>query len=213
MERRIVSNRLRSEGGMRGLSRNLVPLVAVLFAGLGALSCSEANRQSSPVLLTLTNSQNFNQIDLSGGAGCTGSVGTVQMQTRTIQNSGSNSVPPPVTNNSLNDVHITRYRVSYRRTDGGTMVPEPFVRSLDVLIVPGGSASLSKFLVLEGDAFNQAPFAALLPQNGGRDPQTGRPIVKMEVILEVFGETLAGENVSAVTRFPLDFCYACGGCV
>jgi hypothetical protein len=210
MERRIVSNRLRSEGGMRGLSRNLVPIAAVVFAGLAALSCSEANRQSSPVLLTLTNSQNFNQIDLSGGAGCTGSVGTVQMTTRTIQNTANGGLN---NNNSLNDVHITRYRVSYSRTDGGTMVPTPFVRAVDVIIAPGGTASLSRFLVLEGDAFNQAPFAALLPQNGSRDPETGRPIVKMEVVLEVFGETLAGENVSASTRFPLDFCYACGGCV
>ncbi|MEA2569581.1 MAG: hypothetical protein QOI24_1582 [Acidobacteriota bacterium] len=210
MERRIVSNQLRSEGGMRGLSRNLVPLAAVVFVGLAALSCSEVNRQSSPVLLTLTNSQNFNQIDLSGGAGCTGSVGTVLIETRTIQNTANQGVD---VNNRLNDVRITRYRVSYSRTDGGKMVPAPFVRSMDVLIAPGGSATLSRFLVLEGDAFNQAPFAALLPQNGSRDPETGRPIVKMEVVLEVFGETLAGENVSASTRFPLDFCYACGGCV
>jgi len=210
MERRIVSNQLRSEGGMRGLSRKLVPLAAVVFAGLAAMSCSEVNRQSSPVLLTLTNSQNFNQIDLSGGTGCTGTVGSVQMTTRVIQNTANGGTD---VNNRLNDLRLTRYRISYQRTDGGTVVPAPFVRSMDVVISPGGSAALSQFLVIEGDAFNQAPFAALLPQNGGRDPQTARPVVKMDVILEVFGETLAGENVSASTRFPLDFCYACGGCV
>jgi hypothetical protein len=210
MERRIVSNQVRSEGGMRGLSRKIGPVAAVVFAGLAALSCSEANRQSSPVTLTLTNSQNFNQIDLSGGAGCTGSVGSVLMTTRTVQNvaNGGENV-----NNALNDVRLTRYRVSYSRADGGSTVPASFVRPMDVVIGPNGTASLSQFLVLEGDAFNQAPFAALLPQNGGRDPQTGRPIVKMEVVLEVFGETLAGQNISASTRFPLDFCYACGGCV
>ena len=195
---------------MRGLSRKLIPFAAVLLAGLVTSSCSEVNRQSSPVLLTLTNSQNFNQIDLSGGTGCTGDVGTVLMSSRVIQNTANNGAG---VNNNLNDVRLTRYRISYQRTDGGKTVPSPFVRSMDVVLAPGGSANLSKFLVIEGDAFNQAPFAALLPQNGGRDPETGRPIVKMDVILEVFGETIAGENISASTRFPLDFCYACGGCV
>jgi hypothetical protein len=188
----------------------MMPFAVVVLAGLAALSCSEVNRQSSPVLLTLTNSQNFNQIDLSGGTGCTGTIGNVQVTSRVIQNTTSNGQG---VNNRLNDVRLTRYRVSYQRTDSGKMIPSPFVRTMDVVIAPGGSTALSSFLVLEGDAFNQAPFAALLPQNGGRDPETGRPIVKMEVILEVFGETLAGENVSASTRFPLDFCYACGGCV
>jgi hypothetical protein len=34
----------------------------------------------------------------------------------------------------------------------------------------------------------------------------------MDVLVELFGETLAGERVSGSTRFPLDFCYNCGGC-
>jgi hypothetical protein len=34
----------------------------------------------------------------------------------------------------------------------------------------------------------------------------------MDVIVEIFGQTLAGENVSGSTRFPLDFCFHCGGC-
>jgi hypothetical protein len=36
--------------------------------------------------------------------------------------------------------------------------------------------------------------------------------VKLEVILEVFGETLAGDNVFDSTAFPLEFCFDCGGC-
>src|SRR5205823_4032523 len=67
-------------------------------------------------------------------------------------------------------------------------------------------------LDLQPDALTQAPFAALLPQNGGRDPQTGRPVVQMDIILDVFGSTLAGERVSGSTRIPLDFCFDCAGC-
>jgi hypothetical protein len=90
-------------------------------------------------------------------------------------------------------------------------VPAPFVRSIDTLVQSGAPIG-SKFTVVEADAVTQSPFAALLPQNGGRDAETGRPVVKLEVILEVFGETLAGDNVYDSTAFPLEFCYACGGC-
>src|SRR6185436_3990232 len=107
---------------------------------------------------------------------------------------------------------ISRYRVSYVRTDGGSLVPSPFVKSLDALLTVGGGATSSPFIVFEADALNAAPFAALFPNNGGRDPQTGRSNIKMEVITEVFGRTLAGDNVYDATRQPVTFCYACGGC-
>jgi hypothetical protein len=35
----------------------------------------------------------------------------------------------------------------------------------------------------------------------------------MDLILEIFGETLAGERVSGSTRLTVDFCVSCGGCV
>ena len=44
------------------------------------------------------------------------------------------------------------------------------------------------------------------------DPETGRQIVRMDVIMDFFGETLSGSNVAGRTRFTLDFCYDCGGC-
>ena len=110
-------------------------------------------------------------------------------------------------------VSVTRYRVSYVRTDGGTQVPSPFVRTIDILVASNGTdAGLGSFTILTSDAINQAPFAALFPQNGGRDPETGRGTVRMDVIVEIFGETLAGANVAGRTRFPLDFCFNCGGC-
>jgi len=178
----------------------IVAVAALAFACSG-----DINRSSSPVELVVTNTQNLDQIDLKpNAANCNQDVGTVQMQAIVKSTSSPD--------NRFNDVRITRYRVSYVRTDGGRAVPVSFTRSTDSLITAnGGSTSLSSFLILEGDAITQAPFAALLPVNGGRDPETGRPVVKMDVILEVFGQTLAGENVSGSTRFPLDFCY-CDTC-
>jgi hypothetical protein len=113
----------------------------------------------------------------------------------------------------FNDVRITRYRISYVRTDGGTMVPAPFVRSIDILISANGADSdLTGFTAFTDDTLAQAPFAALRPENGGRDPETGRTSVHLDIVLEVFGETLAGANVAGRTRMPLEFCYDCNGC-
>lgn len=190
---------------MNTMKKNLL-LVAVILLASSMLSCSgELTDDAAPVKLVVTNTQNLRIIDFAPNddADCDQNVGTINMQ-----------VIPKSENATGNFVQVraTRYRVSYQRTDGGTQVPAPFVRSMDTLINVGGSSSLSTFTILEGDALNQAPFAALLPQNGGRDPQTGRPVIKMEVIVEIFGETLGGDNVYDATRFPLDFCFDCGGC-
>ena len=182
------------------------PRMIIAAAALAAavFGCSgELTDNGSPVELVVTNSQTVSQLDLAGGTGCDGTIGEIKMQV--IPKSGA------VTGNFV-QVRITRYRVSYQRTDGGRSVPFSFVRSTDQLIGVGATASLSQFLILEGDALTQAPFAALLPENGGRDPDTGRPVVKMDVIVELFGETLGGDRVFDATRFPLDFCFNCGGC-
>lgn len=178
----------------------VVAMAVLLVAGCS----SELTDSAAPVELIVTNEQNLQQIDLAGGDGCDQPGGTIKMQ---VIAKNENASGPFV------QVRATRYRVSYVRTDGGRLVPASFVRSIDSLLEVGGTAtSLSSFLILQPDAFNQAPFVALRPNNGGRDPDTGRPVVQMDVIVEVFGETLGGDNVYGATRFPLDFCFDCGGC-
>jgi hypothetical protein len=181
--------------------------VAVALASVAALSCStELTDNAAPVELVVTNTQILNRLDLdplNTDPDCLKQVGTINMQVIPKNTSA--------TGNFLS-VRVQRYRVSYRRTDGGTLVPAPFVRSIDTLIAVNGSAAGSNFTIMEADALTQAPFAGLQPQNGGRDAETGRPTVKLEVVVEVFGETLAGDNVYDATAFPLEFCYACGGC-
>lgn len=181
-------------------------LAAAALAALASLSCSsELTNNAAPVEFVVTNTQTLSRIDLdptNGDADCNQNIGTINLQ---VFAKNANA-----TGNFV-QVRANRYRVSYRRVDGGTLVPSPFVRSIDTLIGVGQSVG-SNFTVVESDAITQSPFAALLPQNGGRDAETGRPVVKLEVILEVFGETLAGDNVYDSTAFPLEFCYACGGC-
>jgi hypothetical protein len=180
---------------------------AALLVAMVAGCAGEQSKSASPVALIVTNTQILQQIDLSpAAANCDQDVGTITMQA-VLKN------PITISDQRFNDVRITSYRVSYVRRDGGTQVPTPFVRTIDSLLTTGGpTASLSKFLIIQGDALSQAPFVALRTENGGRDPETGRPVVLLDVVVELFGETLAGERVSGSTRFPLDFCYNCGGC-
>jgi hypothetical protein len=183
-----------------------ISMLAVLaLVAMASLSCSnELTNNAAPVKLVLSNTQAISQVDLQAGAtGCGVDIGTISMQV-IPKNAGAST--------DLTAVRVNRYRVSYRRVDGGTMVPASFVRSTDTLIRVDETVGLSSFVVIEADALSQAPFAALLPQNGGRDPQTGRAFVKLEVIIEVFGETLGGDKVSDSTAFQIDFCFNCQGC-
>lgn len=185
-----------------------IPAAAALVA-IAATSCntSDYERDTSPVALIVTNTTLINTIDVLGGIGCGTNTGTINLQT-IIKN--PNTLTDVTVNPSFNDVRVTRYRVSYQRTDGGTLVPASYVNSIDILLTPGGTGT-GTFIVFRTDAFTQAPLAALIGGTG-RDPETNRPVVSMDVIVEVFGQTLAGENVSGSTRFPLTFCANCGGC-
>ena len=181
---------------------------ATVMLPLAACNSSDLGKQNSPVGLIVTNKQNLSTIDLNGGTGCNVDVGTINLQSFIKNPNANNDI---TVNPELNNIQITRYRVSYQRVDGGTLVPAPFVRSIDILLTPGAESTGNKFTVIQSDAFSQAPFAALLSGNG-RDPETNRPFITMDVIVEVFGSTLGGETVSGVTRFPLEFCANCGGC-
>lgn len=177
-------------------------IIAAAALAAAVFGCSgELTDSGAPVELVVTNSQTISQIDLA--TGCDTSLGSINMQV---------IAKNAAVTGSFVQVRVTRYRVSYQRTDGGTQVPASFVRTTDQLLSPGTAVALGSFVVLEGDAVNQAPFVALQPVNGGRDPVTGRPVVKMDVVVEIFGETLGGDRVYDATRFPLDFCFNCGGC-
>jgi hypothetical protein len=191
--------------------KQIAMIAAIALPSVAILSCNSIARESAPVQLVVSGTQNLNQVDLqAGAAGCATSLGTVQLSVRLLQNQTD---PLHPVNNSFNDVQLDRYQVTYVRTDGGKLIPPTFVRSTAQLLSAGAPAqSLSDFVAFETNAFNLAPFASLLPQNGGRDPETGLSFVKMDIILTVYGQTLAGERVQGSARFPVNFCFNCGGC-
>lgn len=173
-------------------------IIMVLVVGSLA-GCSEINRESAPVEMLATIEQDIDTIDLLNLP--TGDLGKILL--RAIQKR-TDSDP------RFLDVQLRRYQVSYRRTDGGTLVPASFVRTISGTVPVGGAPTeLNTFTVFDIGSLNQAPFAALLPQNGGRDPETGNRFVKMDVIIDIFGETTAGEDVSARAQAPFIFCAGC----
>ena len=191
----------------------IVAAAAVLLLVAG--SCNDINRQASPVSLIVSDTQKLHLIDLAGdvpgSTTCQQNVDIVHLTTVLVQPPFANP-NPNVSNADLNQVKIDRYQVSYVRADGGHLVPAPFVRSTSIVIAAGGSGDPGSLQLVDPNALNQAPFAALLPQNGGVDPETGKRIITMDVITTFFGQTLAGERVSGSTRMTLDFCFSCGGC-
>jgi hypothetical protein len=195
---------------MKFTHKSWMRVALILVVAASAFSCSnEFTSNAAPVELVATNTQNLQLIDLAGDPPgddtCQQNLGTIELQAITKN-------PVDGQNQTFNTVRVTRYRVSYVRTDGGSLVPAPFVRSIDVLLeADGGSSGVDNFVVFQPDAILQQPFAALFVGDG-RDPETGRQFVRLDVIMDFFGETLAGANVSARTRFTVDFCVNCGGC-
>jgi hypothetical protein len=186
------------------ITKNIKLLTVASLVAIGSLSCSgELTDNAAPVELVITHTAEIGVIDVSPDADddpdCGQDLGTINMLT-IPKNS---SVTGPRT-----QVRVNRYRVSYRRTDGGTIVPPSFVRSIDTLVGPAGADTV--FRLFELGVLNVAPLVSLQPSAGGRDPETLRPFVRMEVILEVFGETIAGDNVYDSTSIPFEFCYGCG---
>ena len=177
-------------------------LLLAVGAMLGFASCgSDINESGSPVELVASFDQDILVFDYEPTNGCTSGVGTLNVRSVIkTQNSDLRFL----------DVKLSTVRVTYKRTDGGTVVPSAYVQALSGVITAGGSGDVSGFLIFDPNALRQAPFAALLPENGARDPETGQQTITIEIKIEVFGETPSSEKVATSTRFPLSFCYGCG---
>lgn len=190
-------NGIRGEGNiMRRKSAAFVIVMALLVGSISG--CSEINRESSPVEMLATIEQDVDTIDLLAPP-----LTQVTVLLRAIQKRVDSD--PRFLN-----VELIRYQVSYRRTDGGSLVPASFVRTISGTVPVGGSpTSFNTFTVFDIGSQQQAPYVALLPQNGGRDPETGNRFVKMDVIIDIFGETISGERVSARAQAPFTFCAGC----
>jgi hypothetical protein len=101
---------------------------------------------------------------------------------------------------ALNQVTISRYRVSYRRTDGrntpGVDVPFPFDSAVTVL-VPSEADVTFGFVLVRNTAKSEAPLAGLRTPNS----------VQISTIADVtfYGRDLAGNDVSVTGSIGVTF--------
>ncbi len=109
------------------------------------------------------------------------------------------SVPGAVTSQIM-DVELERLEVRFERSDAGSRVPPPYV--VDVLgTVPiGGSLNLNNWDVMSFEQFRSPPLADLMFANGGLDQETGLEVIRLDLIMRVFGRTRAGTAVSSTPR-------------
>jgi hypothetical protein len=182
--------------------RSIVTSTAAGLIAFGMSACSGLDRHEERASLIVTITPSVSAVDVGSADGSSPNLGTVNVRAPFL--SDDNHMPM---DNTFKDVLLRSYRVTYARTDGGREVPQPFARSISGRLSTGGAASLSEFQAFQPGALQRAPFVNLLPRNGGRDHETGKPFVEMEVVIEVVGETLSGERVSGTARSPLTFSF------
>jgi len=101
---------------------------------------------------------------------------------------------------SLMDVELNTIEITYARADTGTRTPMPFVYNVVGSVPAGGQLTYSDLPVMTVDQLRGDPLRDLLYENGAVDSETGASIIKINLTMRVFGQTLAGVDVSSVPR-------------
>lgn len=175
---------------------------AILLSALGVAGCGDVTGRSSTRLVVDT---------LNASSATTGSTGaTLESDVLSVTggvHSDSASVkfslimrdPVNQSPSDLNQVTITRYHVSYRRSDGravqGVDVPYAFDSAFTVT-VPGGGSATAGFELVRLTAKEEAPLRALGVNND-----------VLHVIADVmfYGQDLSGNDVSASASIGITF--------
>ncbi|MBS3818500.1 hypothetical protein KGY73_03235 [bacterium] len=100
-----------------------------------------------------------------------------------------------------NDIKVTRYVVSYHRTDGknveGEDVPYSFEGSLSALVEIDSTTEIS-FVIVREVAKEESPLVDLREKGGER-------VLEVEAKVEFYGHDLAGRKVKATGYLPIFF--------
>ncbi|HEY2797106.1 MAG TPA: hypothetical protein VGK26_04395 [Thermoanaerobaculia bacterium] len=175
--------------------KTLAAWVALASALTLATACTNKQGETeSPVFLT---------VDLTDQAGLTNILParTLTIPTITITSHLKNPGAPDTA--GFATVQLADYTVTYRRADGGTIVPPVQQFAVGETVASGGSVTLSDFPVLSQGAMAGTPFDQLLPFNGGIDRETGNTEIRMFYDVVFFGQTVSGFRVQSETATGL----------
>lgn len=170
--------------------KKLICLAAI--AALVAGGCTNKQGESeAPVFVTVN-------IALQPGFASVSAGGPIQIQTISLTNSFKN--PSQSDPQGFAAVQINSYRVHFRRTDGGTVVPPDKTFGAGILLPsPPGSATLTNFPILSAADLQLSPFDQLIPFNGGIDRETRKDEIQVAWDITFFGVTVGGQRVQSTT--------------
>ena len=122
------------------------------------------------------------------------------------------SVPknPEAILGSLQDVEVTKIVAKWTRADGGTITPKPYTLLWTTVVPAGGNSTLTGTPVMGLEQLTEMPFKQLLPENGGRDQETGLSIITCNVEITVYGRTLNGCDIES-QHASCTFQFFCSG--
>ncbi len=141
------------------------------------------------------NTTDYLQSDVIKNNSVFADVATATLRAATID-------PNPLLGTSqYNDIILTKYTVSYSRTDGknspGVDVPLPFEGTLSVLVRVGSSTGVS-FVIVREVAKMEPPLIALAE---GR----AEGVLQVTARIDFYGHDLANRNVKATGYLPIYF--------
>jgi hypothetical protein len=111
-----------------------------------------------------------------------------------LKDPGTSTSPTKPT--SANFITISRYRVDWSRTDGGTAVPAAFESAISFTVnATGGEATFTLVPIL---AKTQAPIVGLVGGGGGIE-------IKTIATVTFFGKDQAGRDVQVVATIGVNF--------
>jgi hypothetical protein len=127
----------------------------------------------------------------------------LQIEQIEIQNIPKN---PNAPSSDLENVEMRSYEVVYTRTDAGTRVPTPFVRSIFGVAPVDGIVEYDGLPIMGSEQFDNLPLTDLLFVNGGFDTETGNQFIILKFRIRFFGRTLTGDSVAtAPIEFDVEF--------
>ncbi len=156
---------------------------------LGAIGCADSVEEvdSGGVILEVDFDNSIFRVGVNDGNLV--SLPTVTMNSIVTRPGGPTS--------QLMDIRLETVQVTYTRNDTGVRVPPPFVYQLTGAIPVGGTLTFSNLPILTVEQIENPPLSDLAFENGAVDRETGAQIIKLNVTVQVFGETLGGTNVAS----------------
>jgi len=175
----------------------LVLTVALALLGLVGCGGNDSRNTEAPVFLSVDIREGVADVDVSVPVDVT--------MGRLIITSQAKS--PDEELSQQQDVHLSEWVVTPVRTDGGTTASPVWRNFYTVYIPAGGSATLENYRIFPSDYFRQAPLLYLFPANGGFDPETAQRNIRQRLQIEVFGRTIAGQDISLRFDVNVNFFY------